>query len=195
MAPPPPPAAHTFSVDGKAADGSTESGTIEVWSPLRVADMAIWQGWSPLDCTADPQRDAAVPFVLSATNTTSQFATTIGLRVLEVGAPFPATVSLNSSLTHDCQDSGSATDPAQVGVNSTQPVNAGTEVHAQGYVVIHGYYGPSKPNGDTTLLGRRTMLQVSSGQFGVTVSGPGACSGGGIAYLTLDGSSARTQIC
>jgi hypothetical protein len=122
-------------------------------------------------CTVDPERDAAVPFQLTLTNTTSGFSAAPGISIAESSGGVAAGQLIEYAEFLDggvpqCQAISEQynTSGADFTIIPTT-LSPGASAVFDGFFIAKSYYAPDYPNGNTVALAGSDLYIGSAGGF------------------------------
>jgi hypothetical protein len=186
-------------------DGSSIRVTLQVAGPYNVASAPLVPGLETENCVLDEQRDAVLPFEITRTSTTEDFDSDITvffylgasedsdeIYVLPPGALDAAAAYSDGA---NCSNIDGITQGALSVGGTLLPGGFNTTV---GQFVIHDYFTPENPDGDSQMYDYLHLLVPglsgagSDDQYAVTdVTGPGMQAvefyGNPAALFPLDG--------
>ena len=167
--------------------GFSYTTTLSVHVPVRPtaevahpSDSAFIAGQS---CSIDPESDLVVPVSLVATATTSEFDTPISVSFIVSGghASYGGTgvepsqsdqrleIEQQFSSGNTCTTVSSAVGDYlgidKFGVEGAEPTAEGGRIGHDFFVIIHDYYLPVQPKGDTALLDFIAVIPVAIGSY------------------------------
>jgi hypothetical protein len=106
-------------------------------------------------CTANAETDAVIPISFSIRNTTADFSSALGVRFTEAanGSGRVLEGDMQYSDGARCLGSNSATpELGLIDIVWKTPIRAGFSADSDAYLVVHNYFAPSHPDGDSRLL-------------------------------------------
>lgn len=168
---------HLRSESGYTANAELRRGVLEHAAGQKRGSLTLGTA-----CQVNPQTDAVVPFAVTLTNTTSSYSASPGVEIV-AAAP-------NDALPHLMAEPNYAEGPQCItfvprayhgdentngtdylAVSAVSPLPPGGSVTTAGFFIVHGYYSPAHPSGDSQLLhGVELTFQPQSGGEGFTVA-------------------------
>ena len=188
---------YTYNAHARTQDGTSAELRVELGAVSRPAEAGRPTGFpDPGVCSVDPQRDAVIPGRIGAANTTSGFTASVpvGFNIKTSGG-----IGVESSSDYStgpaCEAPQDQFDDIVDIAFSDVPPNE-TRTHAF-FLVLHGYYSPSQPDGDTAWLARVVadfdVRSTGAPGWQVTcVEDPGEAVFGG--SFTIAGGDARAAL-
>lgn len=174
--------AHTFVIETEGRDGSTSRLNLEVADPVKAGDISNLGEYGGA-CEADPERDVRVLGQLKATNTTKTFASPVDVTFSwyssDDAAPYGGVIE---------QDRGDDCWPGRGTSSRRYDLEAGESVTNLFSFVVHDYFSPANPAGDSDALDAYSFTVPSAGNMPTCISGPGVGVG---ATLSITGRNLR----
>jgi hypothetical protein len=160
---------YTYTTDaGYVFGGTLEDGSVRHLKPGLTLDSLT----AGSTCIVDPTTDAIIPARFTATNLTKDFPTKVSEGFgLDAFAGIQVEVGYSSGPM--CVDGNNS---RQVRVASTAAVTAGQPIQVSLFFILAGYYTPTHPTGDPSVL-KKAKVYIGS-LYELKATGPGLVGAG-----------------
>jgi hypothetical protein len=139
-----------YVLTGSDSNGYSSRVTLSVDQPVKVSAAASSSvGRKVAACPVDPNTDALVPVEVQVANTTASFPSVLGMNLVVDSTGLDVATDIRYASGPTCNTPGSSSSDQVFGLEYDESIAPGAAASTVFFLVLHGYYSPNLPSGDT----------------------------------------------